>query len=328
MSDPSRADIANTADTRNTIGVDVGGTTTRIVAYAGPGTEVAVRRLPTPKGASAIVDRLCEQITTMTDPSSNGSASAPASIGVGIPGVVHSGCVDMALNIGVGEPFPLAAVLARRLDAPVVVENDVNAAALGAHHVLAAGRDGSLAFLNIGTGFAAGVVANGEVLRGVSGTAGEIGHVAVPGWTTPCGCGQVGCLETVVSGRAIRAGMRECGLDGGVRELWQHAAAGSDRALRLRDDLVDGLAWACQLVTLLLDVGSIVIGGGVGAALGDELIDPLRTTLRDRARDSVLLASLDIAARVSRLPAGVEVGALGADLAARASASVDPAATP
>jgi predicted NBD/HSP70 family sugar kinase len=320
MSDPIVADI------RNTIGVDIGGTTTRIVAYAGPGTELAVRRLPTPKGASAIVDRLCEQITTMIDPSSNGSA--PASIGVGIPGVVHSGRVDMALNIGVGEPFPLATVLAERLGAPVVVENDVNAAALGAHHVLAAGRDVSLAFLNIGTGFAAGVVANGEVLRGVSGTAGEIGHVAVPGWTTPCGCGQVGCLETVVSGRAIRAGMREYGLDGGVRELWQHAASGSDRARRQRDDVVDALAWACQLVTLLLDVDSIVVGGGVGAALGDELLDPLRRTLRDRAGESVLLANLDIAARISGLPPGVEVGALGADLAGRASVSVVPAATP
>ncbi len=317
MSDPI------VADARNTIGVDVGGTTTRIVAYGGPGSELAVRRLPTPTGASAIVDRLCEQITAMIDPSS--TASALASIGVGIPGVVHSGRVDMALNIGIGEPFPLAAVLAQRLRAPVVVENDVNAAALGAHHVLAAGRDVSLAFLNIGTGFAAGVVANGEVLRGGSGTAGEIGHVAIPGWTTPCGCGQVGCLETVVSGRAIRAGMRECGLDGSVRVLWQHADAGSHRALRLRNEIVDGLAWACQLVTLLLDVDSIVVGGGIGAALGDELIDPLRMALRDRARNSALLANLDIAARVSRLPAGIEVGALGADLVGRASLAVDTA---
>ena len=319
---------ATVADITNTIGVDVGGTTTRIVTYSGPGAELAVRRAPTPKGAAAIVDLLCEQIMTITMATTGEgpSGAALASIGVGIPGVVHAGCVDMALNIGVGEPFPLAKVLADRLDAPVVVENDVNAAALGAHHVLAADRDVSLAFLNIGTGFAAGVVANGEVLRGVSGTAGEIGHIAVPGWTTPCGCGQVGCFETVVSGRAIQAGMRECGLDGGVRELWQYAAAGSDHARRLRDSLVDGLAGACQLVTLLLDVDSIVIGGGVGAALGDELIDPLRTTLRDRARESPLLAGLDIAARVSRLPAGVEVGALGADLAARASVSVTTAA--
>lgn len=320
MSDPV------VTDNTNTIGVDIGGTTTRVVAYRAPGADLAVSRMPTPKGAAAIVDRLCEQITDLTAAGPWGST--PASIGVGIPGVVHAGCVDMALNIGVGEPFPLAQVLAERLDAPVTVENDVNAAALGAHHVLAPGHDVSLAFLNIGTGFAAGVVANGEVLRGASGTAGEIGHIAVPGWTTRCGCGQIGCLETVVSGRAIRAAMRERGLDGGARELWQLAAAGSGEAIRLRDDIVDALGWACQLVILLLDVDSIVIGGGVGAALGDELIDPLRARLQVLARESALLARLDIAGRVRPLPAGVELGALGADLAARATVSVGSVAMP
>src|SRR5690606_171634 len=100
----------------------------------------------------------------------------------------------------------MAGELGARLGAPVFVENDVDAAALGAHHVLAAAGDAprSLAYLNLGTGLACGVVTGRRLWRGAAGAAGEVGHVPVDPEGAPCPCGQRGGPGTVAP-RAARA---------------------------------------------------------------------------------------------------------------------------
>ena len=126
----------------------------------------------------------------------------------------------------------------------------------------------SLAYLSIGTGLAAGFVIDGEIVRGSRGAAGEIGHIPLPQGDEPCQCGQVGCVETVASGRALIARMRAAGIDGRADDLWTAADAGHAAAIAIRDDAVAALAWCCQAVLLMLDVDRIVIGGGVGIGLG------------------------------------------------------------
>ncbi len=112
---------------------------------------------------------------------------------------MHRGVVSHAVNLGLGDWFPLAERLAARTGATVVVENDLNVATWGAH-VLSGADD--LAYVSLGTGLAAGFVLDGVLRRGANGAAGEIGHVPVDPAGALCSCGQRGCLE--LSAAALR----------------------------------------------------------------------------------------------------------------------------
>ena len=122
-----------------------------------------------------------------------------------MPGRVDAvhGVVSAAVNLGITEPVPMAGIIGARLGVPVHVENDVNAAALGTFAHLGLAPAASLAYVNVGTGIAAGFVLGGRLWRGATGGAGEIGHVPMRPDGPPCRCGQLGCAEAVGSGRAV-----------------------------------------------------------------------------------------------------------------------------
>jgi glucokinase len=297
-----------------TVGVDVGGTSTRIVVFSDVGEQIDARTTATPVGGAALLDHLGDGIAESVAVDSRRLTG----VGVGIPGgVAGDGTVSMALNIGIEQPLPLGPLLESRLGVPVRVENDVNAAALGAYVRLGAGAGSSLAYLSIGTGLAAGFVIEGEIARGSRGAAGEIGHIPLPHGDEPCQCGQIGCIETVASGRALMARMRAAGIEGRADDLWSAADAGNAAAIAIRDDAVAALAWCCQAMLLMLDVDRIVIGGGVGIGLGDRLIDRIGAALAEREKRSPFLASIGLSQRLITSPTGIEVGALGADRSAR-----------
>jgi len=229
-----------------------------------------------------------------------------------------------AVNLGVGgDGLPLAARLSRRTGIPVAVENDVNAAALGASRVL--GLDSiDLAYLSMGTGLAAGIVLSGRLHRGARGSAGEIGHVPVDPSGPMCPCGQRGCLEAVASGRAIARAWpvenraeQEDGLDasGSPAAALFRSADGDRDARRVRTRIVDHLAAAVQLLVLTLDVDVVVLGGGV-SEIGEQLRIAVANGLSRRSRTSPFLASLDLPGRVTLAPRGHPIAALGAALLA------------
>ena len=292
------------------IGIDVGGTSTRVVVFGADDRPVHHDVAPTALGPEALLDDLTRRVEAAIA----AVPDRPASIGVGIPGGVRSGVVTMALNVGIDGRLDLAGELAHRVGLPVHVENDVNAAALGACVALD-DIGSSLTYLSIGTGIAAGTVIDGHIVRGVSGVAGEIGHVPLPGRTESCVCGQTGCVEAIASGRSVVATMRAAGLDGGVVELFD-AAEHDTTASAIRDDMVSALAWSAQLAVLLNDVEAVVLGGGVALALGDRLGDAVRSLLAEREASAPFLRSLGLAARVRVAPDGIEFGALGAHRAA------------
>ena len=302
------------------VGVDVGGTTTRVVVFGGDDRPLHVAVEPTRRGPAALVDQLVRLVDDVVDR----CGTRPAAVGVGVPGTVLGGVVELGLNVEIGRPFDLAGALRGRLGVPVAVENDVDAAALGTWS-LDDEDVGSLTFLGVGTGFAAGTVVDGRLVRGRTGAAGEIGHLPVPGRTDPCPCGQVGCIELVASGRATTARMRAAGLDGGVVELWDRADGGHHGSAAIRADLVAALAWSAQLAGTYLDVDRIVLGGGVAAALGDRLTDSVRAVLDEVASRSELVRRLALADRLRTVPLGTEVGALGAWHVAAGLASVERA---
>ena len=190
------------------IGVDIGGTKTDAVVVDGSGTVVQQLRLSTGYGAEAVLQTAVEAVTRVAQLAGLAVSDAE-SIGIGIPGRVDSaaGSVAHAVNLGV-DGLDLGSELSTRLGVAVWIENDVNAAALGAYHRLEADgwpgtHDHSMAYLNLGTGLAAGIVIAGQLWRGSRGTAGEIGHIPVDPAGPLCPCGQRGCLELMASGSAI-----------------------------------------------------------------------------------------------------------------------------
>ncbi len=157
------------------LGIDIGGTKTDAVAIDDGGLLTQRIRLATGFGSSAVVETAVSAVARIAELTGL-SAGGFDSIGIGIPGLVDSssGRVRHAVNLGF-DGLELGGELAGRLGVGVRVENDVKAAALGAYHLM--GLTGSMAYLNLGTGLAAGIVVDGELWRGARGIAGEIGHI-------------------------------------------------------------------------------------------------------------------------------------------------------
>lgn len=292
------------------VGLDIGGTKTDAVAVTEGGEIIARSRRLSGYGDEAVVADVVESVQELCA-ELDISVSDVTSVGVGIPGLVDtvSGRVLHAVNLGV-ESLDLAGRSSALLGTPVVVENDVKAAALGAAALR--GDAVSMAYLNLGTGVAAGIVIDGVIWRGSRGTAGEVGHISVDPNGRVCSCGQRGCIETLCGGGALaRAWGRPGALP--VRDIFDAAEQGDVEALRLRADLARGAAAAVRVLVLSVDVETVVIGGGI-TSLGDRLRDSIRSALVADATDSSFLRSLHLDERIELLPPGSPAAALGAAL--------------
>jgi glucokinase len=292
------------------LGIDIGGTKTDAVAVDDAGATVQCVRLVTGFGPVAVAETAIAAITRIAELSGLEPAGFE-SIGIGIPGMVDSasGLVRHAVNLGLDD-LNLGDVIAERLGVGVRIENDVTAAALGAYHGL--GLSSSMAYLNLGTGLAAGLVINGELWRGARGAAGEIGHIPVDPNGALCGCGQRGCLETVASGSGVA---RQWQSDDPypVRALFTAADAGDPAAQAIRATLANGVASAVRVLVLTADVETVVIGGGL-SHLGEELLGDVLGVLSSWAATSTFLSSLELTSRVQLIPRDFPAAAVGAAL--------------
>ncbi|CAD5138398.1 MULTISPECIES: ROK family protein [unclassified Microbacterium] len=292
------------------VGLDVGGTKIDAVAVDPAGTILARLRRPTGWGEDAVVDSIVSTVAALAEESGL-PLSAVGSAGIGIPGLVdaETGRVLHAVNLGV-ESLDLAARAEHALGVPFRVENDVKAAALGA--AVLSDVAGSMAYLNLGTGVAAGIVVDGRIWRGARGTAGEVGHLSVDPRGRLCGCGQRGCVETFCGGGALaKAWGRPGALP--VKDIVEAADAGDPHAQALQADLFFGAAAAVRVLVLSADVETVVIGGGL-TALGGRLAAGVRAALHAGAEASPFLKSLRLDERIELLPAGSPAAAFGAAL--------------
>ncbi len=293
------------------VGLDIGGTKTDAVAIAGDDIVGRIRRA-SGHGDEAVIANVVDSVRELQAEAGFDLADV-RSVGVGIPGLVDAtkGRVLHAVNLGV-ETLDLAQLSGARLGVPVVVENDVKAAALGAAAIRGADAGASMAYLNLGTGVAAGIVTGGVLWRGARGTAGEVGHISVDPAGRLCTCGQRGCVETLCGGGALaRAWGRPGALP--VRDIFDAADQDDTEALLLRADLSRGAAAAVRILVLCADVETVVIGGGL-TALGERLGDGIRTALVADAAGSPFLRSLRLDERIELLPSGSPAAALGAAL--------------
>lgn len=295
------------------VGLDIGATKTLGVVIDDAGEILAEVREATEPGTDGVVRtaaRVVEALRAATGEPLTGT------VGVGIPGLVDSenGTVKHAVNLGLdGDWFALGESLGERLGVRVVVENDVNAATLGA--VGMSGED-DLVYVSIGTGLAAGLVLEGRLRRGDHGAAGEVGHIPVDPNGALCECGQRGCLETIASGSALATAWPSSGHVPPAQALFAAAQDGDPKAVALRDEFAAGVASAIRVLALAVDPRTVVLGGGV-AQLGEQLRVAVASALRDQAASSPFLASLDLAGRLRVVPTDYPVAAVGAALLGR-----------
>ena len=254
-----------------TVGVDIGGTSVRAMAFDESGTAYARSQVPTAiGGGKQVIESVLEAWSDLA------LEEMVEVAGVGVPGRVDpaTGNVRLAVNLGIGDdPYPLGPALSEQLGVPVTVENDVKVAALGIYDALKRRNSAptSLVLLNIGTGISAGVVIDGNLYRGSHGMAGEIGHVVVDKLGPVCACGQTGCLEAVAAGPAIARLTPE--------------APPADAATQVSRFIAEAITW----IAATFDPELIYLGGGVSHA-GHSFLDSVRGSLRHAAKNSTLAA--------------------------------------
>ncbi|MEN0071061.1 MAG: ROK family protein, partial [Propionicimonas sp.] len=269
------------------LGIDIGGTKAHGLVLDATDRILAERVLPT-ETSDAGVRRTVLAVAAALAADLGVDPSHYASVGLGIPGFVDhtSGVVETAVNLGITRT-DLTGLLAADFTPAVRVENDVKATALGAGLSLGKGyRD--LAYVNLGTGLAAAAVSNGRLVRGARNGAGEIGHLAIDPAGELCGCGQRGCLETVVGGPHLARRLGPLGLD-----LASLAADPRPAAAAERDRLVAALATTLTLVVIAYDSSAVVLGGGILKA-ASWLRPMVADELRRRAVGSAFLAGLAV----------------------------------
>jgi predicted NBD/HSP70 family sugar kinase len=292
------------------VGLDVGGTKTDAVAVDAAGSVIARVRMATGWGAQGVVRTVFDVVRTLAN-DLDVAGTTVGSVGIGMPGQVEPGGTRIvhAVNLGIDE-LDVAATVEPLLGVPVCVENDVKAAAAGAYALH--GARGALAYLNLGTGVAAGIVVNGEVWRGARGTAGEVGHISVDPSGPLCRCGQRGCIEALAGGAAVAERWERPGVHPAA-DVFDAADAGDADAAALRRGVAFGVAAAVRILVLTADVDEVVVGGGL-TALAPRLTADVAAALEDSAAASPFLRSLRLGERVSLLPSGSPAAALGAAL--------------
>ena len=249
-----------------TVGVDLGGTHIRAVAF--DDALAPVGRAEAPTGADEGVDAVVERVAGCVTEALAGEAAA--GVGVGSAGLIDPwrGMVVLASNLG-WRDVPLRDLLASALGgATVRVDMDTNAAAL-AEARLGAGRGlRHLLYVTVGTGVGGGELLDGRIYHGATGGTGQIGHVVVDPGGPPCGCGGRGCVEVYASGAGIAARAREANVPGEptTAAVFAAAAGGDPAAAAVIDAGADALGVALATYVNLNNPEAIVLGGGVADA--------------------------------------------------------------
>ena len=284
---------------RYVVGIDIGGTNIVAGTVAEDGSELlGLVSEPTfpEQGADAVLARIVK-LTKASMAAARGKEIA--GIGIGSPGPLDTktGVVLLTPNLG-WTNFPLRDRLTQALGLPATLDNDANCAIFGEWWRGAARGADYVVGLTIGTGIGGGIVLGGQVYRGASDIAGEIGHMTIDSTGRLCKCGNYGCLEAYSSGPAIAAraveGIRP-GTDTSLPKyvngdlskitaqlVYEAAHDGDDYAREVVKDTAKFLGAGVASLINIFNPEVVVVCGGVTLA-GDRLFEPLRAEVRRRA---------------------------------------------
>jgi len=265
------------------IGVDLGGTNLRIAAVDEQaqvlervtlGTQVSL-------GRDRVLDDMCAAIHRTAEKYQN--RVSLAGIGIGVPGIIdmRTGMLRESPNLPGWAEYPVRAEIEKRLGTRVILENDANAAALG-EHWLGVGRDfEDMAMITLGTGVGGGLILGGRIWHGMTGMAGEFGHITVKPEGHPCGCGGRGCAEQYASATAVVRTARELVAGGGAsaalraasskpefsaKAVYDLAIEGDEEAKKIFSRVGQALGVVLAGLVNGLNLPIYVIGGGVSSA--------------------------------------------------------------
>lgn len=308
-----------------TIGIDLGGTNIKAALVDGSGHILRQCSCPTalPRPAEIICDDtvdLCRELIRQANEPVTG-------IGTGCPGTVESksGMVLYSNNLA-WQNFPMGRYLEERLNLPVTLVNDANAAAYGETMVGCAKGVHSAVILTLGTGVGGGVVLNRQLLTGYTGAAAEPGHIIIEKDGALCTCGCRGCLEAYASATALIR-QTKCAMTAHPHSLlnrfaspesvtgrtaFDAAKAGDEAAKQVVDNYIHSLAVGISSLINIFFPEVVGLSGGI-ANQGEALLKPLR-----RAVEPMVFGH-DFANEKTRLVCctlGYEAGLIGAALLA------------
>lgn len=272
------------------IGIDIGGTNTAVGYVNFKGEIIADCFLPTQghQNFNFYIDILSKEIKNIIDKFSDKYEFS--GIGIGVPnGNFYTGKVEYAPNLGWEEEVNLAEIFKLKFNAPVFITNDANAAALGEQIFGGAKGMNDFIVITLGTGLGSGFVANGKLIYGNDGFAGELGHIIVKENGRTCGCGRKGCLETYVSATGIKRTVFELLADKNFeseirnipfnnlssKDIYEFALKGDKIALEAFDITAKILAKSLADVIAITSPEAIFLFGGLSNS-EEFLLTPLR----------------------------------------------------
>lgn len=306
------------------IGVEIGARHVAVVLSDLRGRALAFeqRRHPVrsdPRGTLQLVGELLEQALS----EARFSLRKVIGIGVAVPTPVDPAAEGRfsELIYPAWRELDVRQELASRYGVPVFVDNDANLGALAEFWWGAGVGASELTYVKVGAGVGAGHIIRGELYRGKTGHAGEIGHVQIDPAGPTCVCGNRGCLTTYIGAKELSERARVMfGLSEPptLQEIVRRARSGDLTARALVDDVGERLGRVIGTLLNLLDVELVIVGGEIGT-VGDMLLDAVRQAVRKRALPSTVAQT-----RIVTSSLGERAIAMGAATLVFSSALVNP----
>ena len=298
---------------KKSIGIDIGGTKICGALIVEGGNILKSVKVDTPQGEASdtahVVSGVIKEIIS----------NDVVGIGLGVPGWVdhEKGTIYNTPNLSLSG-FDLRGAIHDKFNLPVFIDNDANLAVLAEHSFGMAKDYKNVIGLTVGTGIGGGIILNGKVYRGVTGTGAEIGHMVVQPNGPKCGCGSSGCLDVMASGTGLIRAAKERINKGKESQILKLAngnieniqgpmiTKAAENGDKLAKECFDEVGfWLGIGINNLINICNpemIILGGGV-AGTGDLIMDPVRKVILERTKDVCKIV-------ISKL--GNEAGMLGA----------------
>lgn len=270
------------------VGVDLGGTNVRVSLIDHNATIVNSARAQSGRNSDPfdIVSKISEMIQELMNTlGGNDQLPSISGVGVGVPGTVNcnTGVIHYAPNLQ-WRNVNFGDELQKKTGLPVVVDNDVNMAAVGECTSGAGKESENCLIMTIGTGIGGAYVSQGKLFRGCNNNACEIGHMRIVDAGPVCACGRKGCFETLASATALVRMANEAGIDSveSARDLIELAKSDNSSALMIFEKYLRYLSSGIASLLHIFNPDTLIIGGGVSLA-GDFLFDRLRKYVKEES---------------------------------------------